>query len=416
MNILTIDDIRLDGKRVFVRVDMNSPIHPETLKIIESIRIREAAESIKELKYAKVVVGSHQGRVGRYDYTDLSEHAKILEESIGRRVTFVEDVIGPEARRSIESMSDGDVLLLDNLRFCAEENYEFGIKEAANTVMVRRLAKLFDVCILDCFPSAHRAHPSIIGFSTLIDTCAGRLVAREIESLNRVLTVAKGPYVVVLGGSKISDRLEAIETLIQGGRADKVLLTGLISVIFLMAQGKFKVNSLGVKEESLIDKAKRLLQKYPNVFVLPVDYATQVNGERVEKELDGFTDDDIILDIGSKTVDNYDKIIKGAGTVFMSGPAGAFERDSFAYGTKSLLESAANSLSTTIVSGGHMTTALKRFGLYDKVDHISTAGGALVLYLAGKKLPMIEALELSYQRVTNIHTTVSTPTAKSINK
>ena len=415
MNILTIDDIRLDGKCVFVRVDMNSPIHPETLKIIESIRIREAAESIKELKDSKVIVGSHQGRVGRYDYTDLSEHAKILEESIGRRVTFVEDVIGPEARRSIESMSDGDVLLLDNLRFCAEENYEFGIKEAAYTIMVRRLAKLFDVCILDCFPSAHRAHPSIIGFSTIIDTCAGRLVAREIESLSRVLTVAKGPYVVVLGGSKISDRLEAIETLIQGGRADKVLLTGLISVIFLMAQGKFKANSLGVKEESLIEKARRLLQKYPNVFVLPVDYATQVNGERVEKELDGFTDDDIILDIGSKTVDNYDKIIRGAGTVFMSGPAGAFERDSFAYGTRSLLESAANSLSTTIVSGGHMTTALKRFGLYDKVDHISTAGGALVLYLAGKKLPMIEALELSYQRVMNIHTTASTP-VKNINK
>jgi len=398
MNILTMDDIELDGKRIFIRVDMNSPIHPETLKIIESIRIKEAAESIRELKNSKVIVGSHQGRVGRYDYTDLSEHAKVLEEYIGRKVTFVEDVIGPEARRSIESMSDGDVLLLDNLRFCAEENYEFSFKDAANTVMVKRLAKLFDLCILDCFPSAHRAHPSIIGFPYIIDTCAGRLVAKEIESLNNVLTVAKGPYVVVLGGSKISDRLEAIETLIQGGKADKVLLTGLISVIFLMAQGKFKANSLGIKEEALLDKARKLLQKYPNVFILPVDYATEHNGKRVEKDLDEFNDNDIILDIGSKTIDIYDKIIRSAGTVFMSGPAGAFERDDFAYGTRSLLESAASSLSTTIVSGGHMTTALKRFGLYDKVDHISTAGGALVLYLAGKKLPMIEALEMSYQR------------------
>jgi phosphoglycerate kinase len=165
-----------------------------------------------------------------------------------------------------------------------------------------------------------------------------------------------------------------------------------------MAQGKFKANSLGIKEEALLDKARKLLQKYPNVFILPVDYATENNGKRVEKDLDEFNDNDIILDIGSKTIDIYDKIIRSAGTVFMSGPAGAFERDDFAYGTRALLESAASSLSTTIVSGGHMTTALKRFGLYDKIDHISTAGGALVLYLAGKKLPMIEALEMSYQR------------------
>ncbi|MEM3915611.1 MAG: phosphoglycerate kinase, partial [Candidatus Nitrosocaldus sp.] len=341
----------------------------------------------------------HQGRVGRYDYTDLSQHAEILERLIGRRVMFVEDVIGPEARRRIEGMRDGDVLLLDNLRFCAEENYEFTPKDAANTVMVKRLARLMDACILDCFPSAHRAHPSIVGFPYLLPACAGRLVAREVQSLDRVLTVAKGPYIVILGGSKISDRLEAIETLIQGGRADRVLLTGLISIIFLMAQGRFKANKLGIKEEALVEKARRLMQKYPNVFMLPVDYATENNGARVEKDLDEFKDDDIILDIGSKTIESYEKVISGAGTVFMSGPAGAFEREQFAYGTRTLLEIVARSLSTTIVSGGHMTAALQRFGLSDKVDHISTAGGALVLYLAGKKLPMIEVLEAAYERV-----------------
>ncbi|MDW8275438.1 MAG: phosphoglycerate kinase [Candidatus Nitrosocaldus sp.] len=399
MRMLTIDDLDLEGKTVFIRVDMNVPIHPDTLKIIESIRIDEASTTIRELEHSKVIVGSHQGRVGRYDYIDLSQHAEVLEERIGRDVRFVEDVMGPESRRSIEGMREGDVLLLDNLRFCAEENYEFTPKDAASTVMVRRLARLMDACILDCFPSAHRAHPSIVGFPYLLPACAGRLVAKEVHSLDRVLTVAKGPYVVVLGGSKISDRLEAIETLIQGGRADKVLLTGLISIIFLMAQGRFKANRLGVKEEALVEKAKRLMQKYPNVFMLPVDYATENNGERVEKSLDEFSDDDTILDIGSRTIDNYEKVISGAGTVFMSGPAGAFEREQFAYGTRTLLEIVARSLSTTIVSGGHMTAALQRFGLADRVDHISTAGGALVLYLAGKKLPMMEVLEMAYERV-----------------
>ncbi|MEM0365436.1 MAG: phosphoglycerate kinase [Candidatus Nitrosocaldus sp.] len=399
LNMLTVDDMDLKGKTVFIRVDMNVPIHPDTLKIIESIRISEASTTIKELEHARVVVGSHQGRVGRYDYIDLRQHAEVLEEMIGRKVMFVEDVMGPEARRSIERMNDGDVLLLDNLRFCAEENYEFAPKDAANTVMVRRLAKLIDACILDCFPSAHRAHPSIVGFPYLLPACAGRLVAREVQSLDRVLTVAKGPYVVILGGSKISDRLEAIETLIQGGRADKVLLTGLISIIFLMAQGRFKANRLGIKEEALVEKARKLMQKYPNVFMLPVDYATENNGERVEKNLDEFGDDDTILDIGSKTIESYEKVISGAGTIFMSGPAGAFEREQFAYGTRTLLEIVARSLSTTIVSGGHMTAALKRFGLSDKVDHISTAGGALVLYLAGKKLPMMEVLEMAYEKV-----------------
>ncbi|MEM1959513.1 MAG: phosphoglycerate kinase, partial [Candidatus Nitrosocaldus sp.] len=141
------------------------------------------------------------------------------------------------------------------------------------------------------------------------------------------------------------------------------------------------------------------MQKYPNVFMLPVDYATENNGERVEKNLDEFGDDDTILDIGSKTIESYEKVISGAGTIFMSGPAGAFEREQFAYGTRTLLEIVARSLSTTIVSGGHMTAALKRFGLSDKVDHISTAGGALVLYLAGKKLPMMEVLEMAYEKV-----------------
>jgi phosphoglycerate kinase len=398
VRILTLDDLDLTGKTVFLRVDMNVPIHPQKLDIIEPSRINEASVTIGDLGKAKVVVGSHQGRVGRYDYIGMEQHAMVLEKILGKRVDYVEDVIGPEARKRISEMNDGDVLILDNLRFCAEENYEFDPPEAANTVMVKRLSELFDVCVLDCFPSAHRAHPSIVGFPYVLPACAGRLVASEVKSLDNILTVAKGPFVVVLGGAKIADRLEAIDTLIRSGRADQVLLTGLISNIFLTAQGKMKRNKTVMREEFLIEKAQKLLNAYPNVFILPLDFAIEKNGKRVEKDIADLDENDVIMDIGHKTVESYSRLIKSAGTAFMSGPAGVFERPEYAFGTETLLKAVASSLSTTIVSGGHLTAALQKFGLSKQVNHVSTAGGALVLYLAGKRLPLIEVLEMAYER------------------
>jgi len=393
MAILTIEDFDMNNKSVFLRVDMNCPIDPDSLKIIEYSRIREACESIKALSDSKLIIASHQGRVGRYDYIDMHEHAEILSKLLNKHVEFVDDVMGPEARRKIKGMNKGDILLLDNLRFTAEENYEFTFEEASNTIMIKRLSTLFDICVLDCFPSAHRAHPSIIGFGSVLPACAGKLLAHEIITLDRILTVSKSPFVVVLGGAKVADRLEAIDTLVSSGRANKVLLTGLISVIFLKAMGKLKYKGKEDKEEALIDKARKLLVKYPNIFEFPLDYAVNNNNERVEKYVDKLEDNEQPLDIGSNTVEHYSKIIKSAGTVFMSGPAGAFDREDYSYGTKGLLESIASSFSTSIISGGHLSAALNRFNLTDKVDHISTAGGALVLYLAGKRLPLIDCLE-----------------------
>lgn len=398
MRILTLDDLDTTGKTVFLRVDMNVPIHPQKLDIIEHSRINEASITIRDLNRSKVVVGSHQGRVGRYDYIGMEQHARVLEKILGKKVDYVEDVMGPEARKRISNMSDGDVLILDNLRFCAEENYEFAPAEAAKTVMVRRLSELFDSCVLDCFPSAHRSHPSIVGFPYILPACGGRLVANEVNSLDNILTVAKAPFIIVLGGAKIADRLEAIDTLIQSGRADQVLLTGLISNLFLSAHGKMKRNKAIVKENFLIEKAQKLIMKYPNVFATPLDFAVEKNGERMEKDIEDLDENDVVLDIGHKTVESYARIIKGAGTVFMSGPAGAFERPDYSFGTENLLKAVASSMSTTIVSGGHLTAALQKFGLSEQIDHVSTAGGALVLYLAGKRLPMIEVLEMASQR------------------
>ena len=393
VKVLTLDDFDLKGKTVFLRVDMNCPIDPDTMEILGTRRIEESIETLKSLEEAKVVIASHQGRVGNKDYTGMDKHAKVIEKLMNKKIKYVEDVIGEAAQDAIKNLENGDILLLDNLRLCAEENYEFTPENAAKTIMVSRLSKLFDLCVLDSFPSAHRSHPSIVGFPQVLPACAGRIVEREVRNLDEIMTVAKAPHVIVLGGSKVPDRLEAIKLLIQNGRADYVLLTGLIGNVFMRAQARIK-SPLGIKrEEEVVAKAHSLIGEYPDIFATPVDIAIDKDGERVEMDVREMGKGDKIFDLGPKTVEYYSKLISGAGTVFISGPAGFFEKDNFSFGTKELLSSVANSMATTIVSGGHLTTALKKQGLADKINHISTAGGALVLYLTGEKLPMIKALE-----------------------
>ena len=398
MKFLTLDDFELKDKTVFLRVDMNCPIDPETMEIIGTKRIEEATETIEALSDAKVVVASHQGRVGNKDYTGMEKHGKVLERLLKKDIKYVQDVIGSAAQNEIKNLKNGEVLLLDNLRLCAEENYEFSPSDAAKTIMVQRLAKLFDLCVLDSFPSAHRSHPSIVGFPKVLPACAGRIVEHEVKKLDEILTVAKAPHVIVLGGAKVLDRLEAIKLLIKNGRADHVLLTGLIGNVFMRAQGRIK-SALGIKrEEEIVAKAHSLIGEYPDVFSTPVDVAVDKDGSRVELDVRDVNKGDLVYDIGPKTIEHYNKIISGAGTVFISGPPGFFEKKQFSYGTKALLEGVANSMATTIVSGGHLTSALKRYGLIEKINHISTAGGALVLYLTGQRLPMIQSLEDAAKR------------------
>ena len=398
MRFLTIDDLDFKGKTVFLRVDMNCPIDPETLEISGTKRIEETIETINSLKDSKIVMASHQGRVGNKDYIGMEKHANVLEGLMDRKIKYIDDVMGTAAQNEIKKLNNGEILLLDNLRLCAEENYEFSNSNAEKTIMVRRLAKLFDVCVLDSFPSAHRSHPSIVGFSNILPVCAGRIVEREIKKLDEIMSVSKAPHVIVLGGRKVDDRLEAIRLLIKNRRAENVLLTGLIANVFLRAQGRIK-SSLGItREDEIVANAHALIGEYPDIFSTPVDVATEQNGKRVELDIRELNKDDQIFDLGPKTIEHYSKIISGAGTVFISGPAGFFEKEGFDYGTKSLLEAVSNSMATTIVSGGHLTSALKKFGLAEKITHISTAGGALVRYLTGAKLPMIQSLEESAKK------------------
>jgi phosphoglycerate kinase len=396
--MLTIEDISPEGKTILVRVDMNTPVDPKNGKLMDMSRIAEASVTIRDLKKSKVVVASHQGRVGRSDFISLKQHAEALTKYLGYKVKFIDDIFGPTARNEISKLSEGDVLLLDNLRLAAEENKEFTPIEATQTILVQRLYNLFDACVLDAFPTAHRASPSVVGFAELLPTCGGRLVTKELKALNRIFTIAKGIYTTVLGGAKVSDRLEAIDTLIENKRADKVLLTGLVANIFLQADGKIS-NSQGIPGEvKYVKKAKQLLSKYPDVFEMPVDVAIENNGSRTEISLEDINPGQKILDIGNVTIDNYSRLIRSSGTIFMSGPPGNFENNEFSKGTEELLRAMASSLGTTIISGGHLTAALDRFGIKEWIDHVSTAGGALVLFLAGKKLPLFDALERAAER------------------
>ncbi len=393
IKMLTLEDFDLEDKRVFLRVDINTPVHPDTGKLMERTRLEEAAVTISDLSTARVVVASHQGRVGRSDYIGLGPHARALQEILGRKVKFVEDVFGPAALEEIDSLQNGEVLLLDNLRFTAEENQEYEPADAEKTVLVSRIKPHVNMSVLDAFSTAHRAPPSIVGFAGLMPTCAGRVVAKELRRLDRISAVEKGPYVTVLGGAKVGDRLEAIDALIANNRADKVLLCGLVGLIFLKARGKYP-SDLGIdSEHKYVQKAKQLIDDEPDRYGIPVDVAVKADGQRKELDVSALQAGQQAMDVGEKTVEKYARHIKGAGTVFMSGPPGAFEWDEYSFGTENLLRAMAASLGTTIISGGHLSTALRKYGIHDQIDHISTAGGALVQYLAGKRLPLIDALE-----------------------
>lgn len=397
-DFLTLEDLAPEGKTLLIRADINTPVDPKTGALIERTRIEEAAITVRDLSKSKVVICSHQGRVGRSDYIPLDQHAQALSETLGKKVEFIDDIHGPYARKRIGELNAGEVLMLDNLRFSAEEANEYKAEEAARTQVVVKLAKCFDAFVLDAFPTAHRAHPSIVGFPQVLPTAGGRLVVKELKAVNRIQQIAKGPFTAVLGGSKVSDRLEAIGALIENKRADKVLLTGLAGMAFLRAAGRIKA-PLGIeKEEAALDKAAKLMRDYPGVFELPLDLAVERNGERVELNVDDLQAGEGAYDIGHKTILHYEKIIRSSGTVFMSGPAGAFERPGFGVGTEELLRIMATSYGTTIVSGGHLSTALKLFNIHSWIDHVSSAGGALILYLAGKKLPLIESLSYSAKK------------------
>ncbi|MFW6117341.1 MAG: phosphoglycerate kinase [Thermoproteota archaeon] len=405
-NLMTLDDVTLKGKTVLVRVDFNSPLDENTQKILDATRIRTHGEStIQELvdRDAKVVVLAHQGRPGSWDFTSLREHAGVLANILDQPVKFVEDIFGEKAQQTIKELKLGEVLVLDNVRGFSEERKEGTPEEHAQTEMVKQLAPLADLFVNDAFAAAHRAHVSIIGFTAVLPSVAGRVVERELKSLSRVLENPAKPCVFALGGAKADDALEISRYVLDNDIADYVLTGGVAGHVFLVAKDVElgKPNMSFLREKTLLEFVsgiKDLIEEYPQSIKVPSDVAVEKNEKRKEISVNELPTKYPILDIGTNTIKEYQKIIKDANSIVVSGPVGVYENEDFLLGTKEVFGEVADSNAFSLAGGGHTVAALKELGLSDEISYISTAGGALMEFLMGKELPAISALEKAAAR------------------
>lgn len=388
----TIEDIDLKGKRVLMRVDFNVPLD-DKLNITDDIRIRAALPTIKYAieKGAKVVLMSHLGRPdGKVvDRMRLTPVAKRLEELLGKKVTKTDDCIGDAVKKTINTMKPGDVILLENLRFHAEE-------EKDDASFAKELASLGDIFVNDAFGTAHRAHASTEGVTKYLPSIAGFLLEKEILYLGSVVDNPKRPFVAILGGAKVNDKIKVIDNLLN--KVNALLIGGGMAYTFLKAKGKTIGSSKFDKDG--FDTARLALDKAikKNIpILLPIDHIigdkfdananTKVVGEDIPDGCMG-------MDIGPKTVKLFEDKLKSAKTILWNGPLGVFEMDKFAKGTKEIAKFLASLKgATTVIGGGDTAAAMSKFKVEDKMTHISTGGGASLEYLEGRGLPGINALQ-----------------------
>lgn len=394
----TIDDFDFEGKTVLLRVDINSPVDPLSGDLLDDTRLVLHSKTIKELseKGAKVVILAHQSRPGKSDFTPLKQHALALSNILGKEVQYVDSIFSRQAQDIIKNMVNGEIALLENVRFYSEEMPKLTPEEQSNTYMVKTLAPLADYFVNDAFATAHRSQTSIIGFAKVLPAVAGRVMELELNSLYGILDNAKEPRVYVLGGIKADDSINVMANALKTDSADYILTTGLVANIFLVAKGidlkEYNYNFIIERGfEEYINIAKDLLKDYYDKIILPVDLAILEDDKRVEYPIDNIPNLPI-YDIGSKTIEIYNQKILLAKTLFANGPAGVFEKEGFELGTESLLNTMAESKGFSIIGGGHLAAAASNMDLDDDITHISSGGGASINLIAGEELPAVKAL------------------------
>jgi phosphoglycerate kinase len=391
MAIRTVDQIELKGKRVFIRVDFNVPLD-EKSNITDDTRILLSLPTIRFSSEAggKVILASHLGRPkGKRDAKfSLAPVAKRLSERLGKKVALAADCIGEEVQKQIEGLKEGEVILLENLRFHPEEERNEGAFSKA-------LAALCDVYVNDAFGTAHRAHASTEGMTRFVTTvAAGFLMMKELESLEKALVNPEKPYIAILGGAKVSDKIGVIQNLLD--KVTTLLIGGGMAYTFLKAQG-FQVGKSLVEDDqiglslSLLERARGKI-----TFLLPSDHVAadrmDIQAKREVVKNDKIPSGWVCLDIGPETVKTFSKQIQSAKTIVWNGPMGVFELEPFSHGTFAIAKAIANSPAFSIVGGGDSVAAVNQAGVADRISHISTGGGASLEFLEGKKLPGIEAL------------------------
>ena len=405
--IRTLDEFELLGKTVLCRVDINQPVDQKTGTLKSINRIQACVPTVRELleRGAKVVLLAHQGSDIEYkNFYTTAPHAKVLSQLLGFEVRFVDDVTGPYAREAIASLKNGEVLLLDNVRFCSEEQTLFEMKlclsheQQAKTQLVTKLAPLADLYVCDAFAAAHRDQPSLCGFEQVLPSAMGRLFEQEFCVVSGIMESPERHCVFVLGGAKVSDAFLMMETVLKKGTADKVLTGGLVGNILLAAKGEqIGSASLDFIQKSnygeFIESSKTLLAKYGEKIVLPLDGAyLDAAGKRREAIVGAIPAEAGLLDIGQRTVNLYQEVILSAKTVFVNGPMGVFEKPETEAGTKQIWQALAETSAYTVLGGGDSITATEQYGLVEKMGYLCTGGGALIRFLTGEELPVVRAL------------------------
>ncbi len=394
LNKKTIEDINVKGKKVLVRCDFNVPLN-DNLEITDESRIEGALPTINYLldHDAKVILCSHLGRPKGKPSKEfsLAPVGKRLDEILDTKVVFAADdtVVGENAKKAVAELKEGEVVLLENTRFRPEEKGE-------GDALAKELASLVDVFVNDAFGTAHRSHASNVGVTKFLDTSvSGYLIQKEIKFLGNAIESPERPFVAILGGAKVSDKISVIENLLN--KVDSILIGGGMAYTFLKAQGYTVGTSL--VEEDRIDYALKMISQAKEKgvdFVLPVDHLVgaefSADTEAITTEDENIEDGFMGLDIGPKTAKLYKDIVKDAKTVVWNGPMGVFEFEKFAKGTIAVAEGLAEADATTIIGGGDSATAVNTLGFGDKMSHISTGGGASLTFLEGEELPGIMAL------------------------
>ncbi len=393
MNKKTVKDIDVNGKKVLVRCDFNVPIDSETGKITDNRRIRAALPTIQYLlnHNAKVILCSHLGRPkGEFNLKySLKPVAEELSKLLNKDVKLAKDVIGESAKELTSNMKEGDIVLLENVRFHKEE-------EQNDPEYSKALASMAEIYVNDAFGTAHRAHSSTTGVADYLPAVSGFLIEKELEFLGGALENPKHPFVAILGGAKVSDKIGVIENLLD--KVDTLIIGGGMAYTFYKAQGHHIGTS--ICEEDKLDLAKSILEKAQEKGVkllLPVDnhVSSEYSNNGEEKMVDSteIPDGFMGLDIGPKTIEKFEEAVKDAKTVVWNGPLGVCEFDKFATGTKAVATMLSKLDAITIIGGGDSAAAIEKLGLADKMTHISTGGGASLEFLEGKTLPGIACLQ-----------------------
>ncbi|HKZ99050.1 MAG TPA: phosphoglycerate kinase [Thermoplasmata archaeon] len=406
-DFFTMDDFDLAGRTVLVRVDINSPIDPATGRLLSDARIREHAATLWDLRDAKVAVLAHQSRPGKDDFTALEVHADHLSSILGIPVRYVDSLYGRHAIEAVRGLKEGEVVLLENTRFYAEEEAlaDAKVEKMARSHMVQRLAPLADAFVLDAFAAAHRAQPSLVGFSEVLPTLAGRVMERELVNVTRALESQERPKIAIFGGIKVDDSLDIAEHMLDRGIVDRVLTTGGVAHLFLHAKGldpgaptvSFLENQVAGYAD-LVPRARTLLKAHGDRILVPADVVLNDRGRRRPVRTSELPATLPIVDIGLDTIAHYADEVGRAKTIIMNGPAGVFEIEEFSVGTRELFTAVAEADAFTVVGGGHTVAAVERLGLANGIDHVSTGGGALISFLAGKELPLVTALRRSREK------------------